>query len=266
MKKIKETIPLTTALARAQGEFGEIVRNKTVTVYPRKRSDGFQPKPYTFAYADLGEILAKTRPALAKHDIAVTQGVTYRDNDRPGITTTLHYKAEKISFWTPLMDIKGEVSNQQFASACTYARRHGMSALLCVAADADDDGNAADGNDWEQNQGKRATAQPKPAAPKPKKPESKKPAGPIWNLDPTNLVFIQKSQNENLNEQEWEDYFHIAKQQLFMEIRKILTRKDHTAESIAQARKIVTANEKLIADLPEQGRMAIKDMVAKLEN
>jgi hypothetical protein len=36
--------------------------------------------------------------------------------------------------------------NQELGSAQTYARRYGYSALLCITADEDDDGNHADGN------------------------------------------------------------------------------------------------------------------------
>jgi hypothetical protein len=48
---------------------------------------------------------------------------------------------------------------QAYGSALTYARRYGVTLLLCISADDDDDGNAAEGNNAEVT--RHATPAPK---------------------------------------------------------------------------------------------------------
>lgn len=139
---------LIGALASAQKNFATIQKNREVTV----RSDRGD---YKFKYATLDGILSATVPALAEQGLALVQVIVHDDNGQPGLETTLyHSSGEWLRSITPMF-LSGRrtkdgrdlpPSNQELGSAQSYARRYGISALLCVAADEDDDGNIADGN------------------------------------------------------------------------------------------------------------------------
>lgn len=129
---------ISAALAAAQGEFGAIVRDKTVSV--TMRSGG----KYTFSYAPLESILHAVKPALAKNGLALTQALR-RIGKREFVETTLrHSSGQSLSNLIPIF-VKDE-GPQAYGSALTYARRYGVTLLLCISADDDDDGNAAEGN------------------------------------------------------------------------------------------------------------------------
>jgi len=90
--------------------------------------------------------------------------LTFETNDRLYyLTTSLHFENQFVSSVTPLI-IGGEAGNQQFGSALTYMKRYTLAALVGVAADEDDDGNAADGNEVQAMQEAVRKAKP-PKAP-----------------------------------------------------------------------------------------------------
>ncbi len=125
---------LYAALAKAQGEFPPIPRDKTVTV---RTKDG---RSYTFAYAPLETIFATIRLELSGNGLAVTQ--TFRGDDL--ITSLLHSGGGMIE---SVMRCQRQTGTwQEFGSAITYARRYALVALLGLATEEDDDGNHASGN------------------------------------------------------------------------------------------------------------------------
>lgn len=127
---------IATALAAAQGAFPQIPKDRTVTV--KMRSGG----QYTFAYAPLDTIIEKTRKPLAENGLAVTQSVVTDEKGTDYLRTMLiHTSGEWFSNDTPMFTAGGENASQGYASGMTYARRYGYSAILCIAADDDDDGN-----------------------------------------------------------------------------------------------------------------------------
>ena len=135
------TSALSAALAKAQGEFGPVVRDKTVSV--TMRSGG----KYTFSYAPLESILHAVKPALSKNGLSITQAMVTHHGKEYVETTLRHSSGESICNRIPLF-VKDE-GPQAYGSALTYARRYGVTLLLCVSADDDDDGNAAEGNSAE---------------------------------------------------------------------------------------------------------------------
>jgi hypothetical protein len=140
MERSEDISQLMTALAKAQGEIGEIPRNKTVTVRPK--SGGLE---YTFKYASLDAILNAIKKPLSDNGIARTQVLSHdADGGFFVLTTSLYCGNQFISSKVPLIAAEG--SNQQFGSALTYMKRYALAAMLGLAADEDDDGNAADGN------------------------------------------------------------------------------------------------------------------------
>lgn len=147
---------LAAALAAAQGSFPRIPRDRTVTVRSRKTDT-----TYTFSYAPLDTILDAVRPHLAANGLAIVQGVVQCDKGAEYVRTSLlHSSGEWLAHDQPLFSGAAENASQAYASGMTYARRYGVTALLCLAADDDDDGNAND----EGQRGPRARPAPKPAA------------------------------------------------------------------------------------------------------
>ena len=102
------------------------------------QSTAFGGKPYR--YASLQSVIGVVRPALAKHGLAVIQQL---GNDGPDLLVT-----------TRLMHVSGESLESVQRAPCpskpqdrggviTYLRRYGLNALLCLAAEEDDDAEAA---------------------------------------------------------------------------------------------------------------------------
>lgn len=142
---------LAEALAAAQRNFATIPKDREVKVTTRTGGS------YTFRYATMDAILSATMPALAEQSLAISQALSSW-GDHYAVETTLYHKSgEWISNVTPMF-VSGRQGtdgktyppgNQELGSAQTYARRYGVSALLCITADEDDDGNSADGNQAE---------------------------------------------------------------------------------------------------------------------
>ena len=132
---------LVQALAKAQGEIGDIPRNRTVTVRPKSGGQEYQ-----FKYATLSAIIDAIRKPLSEAGLAYTQIISHdADTGFYVLTTTLWFGNQFLSSKTPII-VEGS-TNQQFGSALTYMKRYALAAILGIAADEDDDGNAADGNE-----------------------------------------------------------------------------------------------------------------------
>lgn len=157
------------ALCKAQAEFTDIVRSKTVTV----RSDKGN---YTFDYAPLESVLAATVPALNKHGLSLLQPLVKEGDDWVLRTILAHSSGSYIV--TRLIIPSPERGGwQALGGAITYARRYMVGALLGVSPEEDDDGTTAEGMHREvQQKGPRANTQPTPPKPpvKAKPPESPK--------------------------------------------------------------------------------------------
>ena len=130
---------LAAALADAQAEIKNPVKNREVTVTPR------EGRPYSFSYATLDSILDGVRPILAKHGLSIVQTIM-QEGEAPAVVRThlVHKSGEVISG-----DIRLQIDkagNQGLGSAMTYARRYGLLGLLALSADDDNDANEADGN------------------------------------------------------------------------------------------------------------------------
>jgi hypothetical protein len=141
---------ISAALAAAQGEFGAVIRDKTVTV--TMKSGG----KYTFSYAPLESILHAVKPALSKNGLSLTQAILIVDGKEYVETTLRHSSGQTISNRIPIF-VRDE-GPQAYGSGLTYARRYGVTLLLCISADDDDDGNAAEGNSAEAKQREASTA------------------------------------------------------------------------------------------------------------
>lgn len=130
--------PMYSALAKAQGAFLPIEKNRDVMITSRKEG----ARSYSFRYADLQEIRAKTTPALSENSLCLFQLVT----DAEGVTvirTVLgHDSGAQIESTMRVPRGDGDIKN--FGATITYLRRYIVTAMLGVAADDDLD---EDGDD-----------------------------------------------------------------------------------------------------------------------
>lgn len=135
MNRSEQINELVVALTKAQAEFKPILKE---TDNPAFRSK----------YADLSTIIAATRPALNSNGLVIIQGVEcLMDIQVTKIETLLaHVSGQWISEELHLpATMRDRFDAQAVGSSQTYGRRYAMQAILGVAADVDDDGNAAVG-------------------------------------------------------------------------------------------------------------------------
>jgi len=121
-EKTEET--LWGALAKAQGDFPAIHKDKTVAV--KTRTGG----GYSYDYADLATILRAVTPVLSAHEIAVIQ----RLQEGAVETLLVHSSGGMISSLTPIPSAN---NNHDIAGSYTFFRRHALTAMLGIAADDD---------------------------------------------------------------------------------------------------------------------------------
>lgn len=120
---------LATALAAAQAKMGNAAFNR---VNPHFKSK----------YADLAAIREATLPALTANGLAIVQYTSAGADGEIWLTTKLlHKSGQSIEGTYPI----ARGTPQQMGSALTYAKRYSWSAMCGVAADDDDDANAAEG-------------------------------------------------------------------------------------------------------------------------
>jgi hypothetical protein len=135
MTSSETTATLCAALVAAQGALKPIAK------------DGKNPA-FRSKYATLDGIMETVRPALAAHGLAVVQGVIHPETGEGGRlvgitveTRLLHTSGEWLASVVPVPVAKGDAHG--LGSALSYGRRYGISALLALSTDEDDDGNAA---------------------------------------------------------------------------------------------------------------------------
>lgn len=140
---------LAGALAKAQTEFKSVLKD-TKNPY------------YNSMYADLSSVIGATQGALAKNGLVVIQNpVVDCEGEKAGVTTIIaHASGQWMSHDLMLpATMKGKdgvlkFDAQSVGSAITYARRYSYQAIIGIAAETDDDGNAA-----AENGGSRQQAQ-----------------------------------------------------------------------------------------------------------
>lgn len=122
---------LFAALAKAQGEFNIAGLHSENPYFKNK-------------YADLTSVIKATRPALAKHGLAVIQQI---QTDKSGASTLYtiltHSSGQYISTQMRITPAKNDI--QTLGSYLSYCARYSYARLLCVALgdDEDDDGEKA---------------------------------------------------------------------------------------------------------------------------
>jgi hypothetical protein len=140
---------LAPALVKVHKELKSVVKSSTNPHFNSK-------------FASLDSIMEMARPILATHGFAVLQGSPKPISDAEGRitavsleTTLLHESGEWISNYVilpvgtvPVKDKAGlvvgsEPTAQTAGASITYGRRYGLSALLAITSEEDDDGQRA---------------------------------------------------------------------------------------------------------------------------
>jgi len=129
MKHSESLASLAPALVKAQGEMRAITK------------DSINPH-FKARYVSLDALTEAVRPILTKHGISLIQGGgEIAGSAVPIETMLLHTSGEWIAttFYMPLE----KATAQGAGSAISYGRRYGLSSLLALTTDEDDDGTAA---------------------------------------------------------------------------------------------------------------------------
>lgn len=149
---------LFAALAKAQGDFLPIEKNRSVTIRSEKGS-------YAFRYADLEETISKTRPALSANGLALLQRIEPSPSGPVLVCTLVHAEGGSISSELSIAGVRDMGDPKKFGAAMTYLRRYLVTAILGVAADddLDEDAEGVDIGSISSHQGAaRATGRGKP--------------------------------------------------------------------------------------------------------
>lgn len=125
---------LATALSKFQGSLVQPKLEKEVKVATKSGSG------YKFKYADLAGCMKAAAPGLKENGLSVVQLVS----SGKLITLLLHESGQWIKSVVALP--QQSTDYQAFGSALTYLKRYTYCAILGIVADADDDGNYAQGN------------------------------------------------------------------------------------------------------------------------
>jgi hypothetical protein len=142
------TPALNAALSALQGELPTFGDDKQREVVVEHR-DGTSHK---YKYVTLNTIMEVVGPLLAKHDLSFTAMPGYNDPGDGKVTLSLRYRlahssGQEISGLFPLPGGDGQGTQgqriQAMGSAISYARRYCLAAVLGIASEHDDDGQAA---------------------------------------------------------------------------------------------------------------------------
>lgn len=148
---------LAAALSKAQGAIKAAAKDNTNPHFKSK-------------YADLASVWDACREPLAKNELAVIQLPSVSDGQVHVVTLLTHSSGEWIS---ETLDFSlASDTPQAIGSTITYGRRYGLSAMVGVAPDDDDDGEATRQADARANGGQQARPQMRP-------PQAKASSGPV---------------------------------------------------------------------------------------
>mgnify|MGYP001581853253 FL=1 len=124
---------LAGALGKAQASFPPIARNKTAKV--SLKTGG----AYTIQYAELGEILALTRPKLGENGLAITHLLEGAEL----LCVLMHSGGGRLE---SRLQMPPRGLPQELGGWLTYMRRYLTCGLLGIAPEDDDDANVAAGD------------------------------------------------------------------------------------------------------------------------
>lgn len=131
-----EDMPSYVRLMLAQGEMDGLLR---------KDAEG-QIGKRKYSYATLDMIIDTIRPVLSKYFLFVTHSVNYYTDSNVHVVRTIVVDALSGEQLTSAeMGFKEQEDAQAFGSYRTYMARYGLSSVLALSFDQDDDGEATKG-------------------------------------------------------------------------------------------------------------------------
>lgn len=160
--EVNSAAALYAALAAAQGAFQAIEKNRSVEITMKTGGK------YRFRYADLEQILAKTRQALSANGLAIFQLLETQPNNAVLRCELVHKDGGRVSSEVSIPHPHTVQDPKSFGAMVSYYRRYMVTAMLGVAADDDLD---EDGQEGDQPTG-QATSQhagQKPAVTQPQR-------------------------------------------------------------------------------------------------
>jgi len=151
---------LAAALSKAQGQFKPLLKTAENPFYKSN-------------YATLADQWDSVRQALTENGLALPQTTEILNEDLVLRTTLIHTSGQWLSFLYPVTakgrTLKDKANNpvgeekpdaQAIGSAISYARRYSMAAVLGLAAEEEDDGEAASGRGKQKPQKEQAKESP----------------------------------------------------------------------------------------------------------
>lgn len=129
---------LAGALSAAQGAIAELVKDATAKVKTKAGGE------YSYDYLSLHQLTEAIKKPMADNGLALLFS-TGTINEKPvQFGKLIHKSGQFYSVACPIYMV--ETTMQAIGSAKTYARRYVIQDLFNIAADEDDDGQAASGN------------------------------------------------------------------------------------------------------------------------
>lgn len=152
MEETEQARPMRSA------DVGELVKALTAALQeikpPKKGREAKVPTKdggsYSYSYADLFDVIECYKVPLAKHGLAVVQTLRPEDGHMVLVTSLLHTSGQWVDSEYPIAAYQRP---QEQGSAITYGRRYSVTGILGIAAEDDDDGQAA-------QRGERAVSTP----------------------------------------------------------------------------------------------------------
>jgi hypothetical protein len=127
---------LAAALVAALADVMVVDKGNTAKI-PLKDGKG----SYSYDYADIADVVKRTRPALAEHGLVALTPIHDHGNGLACTVVIVHTSGERMDFG-PFPFPHGKDA-QATGSMVTYHRRYALVAALGMAAGDDDDGAAA---------------------------------------------------------------------------------------------------------------------------
>jgi hypothetical protein len=135
MNRSEQINELATALAKAQGEMKAALKNALNPAFKRQGETGGTK------YAALPDVFEAAR-VLSKHGLSFVQPASVAEDGAVTVETMLMHSSGQ--WLSEKLSLRPQANTPQgIGSAMTYGRRYGLSSLVGIAADEDDDGNEA---------------------------------------------------------------------------------------------------------------------------
>jgi hypothetical protein len=192
MKLTQSQTPIFGQLAKAQAEFSEIIKNKTVKLQTTPSGKSFGG----YAYADISTVLNAITPSLNKHGLFLFQTPSIMDNQFLLTTSVANESGDILELGSVNYAIQG-LSPQDLGKVITYLRRYSL--LSCFGLGTEDDDALQVTKNWDKmkastlDQSKLTSDIGSATVPKDKSKDLGSVAGPVKS---ETVAEIEKLKNE----------------------------------------------------------------------